>query len=107
MNGGGGGNVLLGGAGDDHLLGGNAGDILIGGVGSIHGTIFGSIFMVVIMELLQWGVIPLSEYYPKLLFDFAYIKESAFGLAICVFLIFEPNGIAYRWWQIKNYLRMV
>jgi MFS family permease len=29
------------------------GVILIGGVGSIHGTIFGSIFMVVVMELLQ------------------------------------------------------
>ena len=29
------------------------GVILIGGVGSIHGTIFGSIFMVVVMEVLQ------------------------------------------------------
>ena len=82
------------------------GVILIGGVGSIHGVIFGSMFMVVIMELLQIAVIPLSEYYPQLLFNFAYIKDSAFGLAICVFLIYEPNGIAYRWWQIKNYFNL-
>ena len=34
------------------------GVILIGGVGSIHGAIFGSMFMVVIMELLQMAVIP-------------------------------------------------
>jgi ABC-type branched-subunit amino acid transport system permease subunit len=54
--------------------------ILIGGVGSIHGAIFGSIFMVLVMEGLQWVVIPLSAYYPKLLFDFAYIKDGAFGL---------------------------
>lgn len=82
------------------------GVILIGGVGSIHGAIFGSIFMVVIMELLQAVVIPLSIYYPKLLFDFAYIKDAAFGLAICAFLIYEPNGLAYRWWQIKNYFNL-
>ena len=82
------------------------GVILIGGVGSVHGTIFGSIFMVVVMELLQMAVIPLSEYYPKVLVDFAYIKDMAFGLAICAFLIYEPNGLAYRWWQVKNYFNL-
>ena len=82
------------------------GVVLIGGAGSIHGTIFGSIFMVVVMELLQMAVIPLADTYPKLLVDFLFIKESAFGLAICVFLIFEPNGLAYRWWQAKNYFNL-
>jgi len=82
------------------------GVILIGGVGSIQGAIFGSIFMVVVMELLQMGVIPLAEFYPQILFDFAYIKDMAFGLAICGFLIYEPNGLAYRWWQAKNYFNL-
>lgn len=82
------------------------GVILIGGVGSIHGTIFGSLFMVLVMELLQLGVMPLADIYPKLLMDFLFIKEAAFGLAICAFLIFEPNGLAYRWWQIKNYFNL-
>jgi branched-chain amino acid transport system permease protein len=82
------------------------GVVLIGGVGSIHGAIFGSVFMVVIMELLQMAVLPLAEYYPKLLMDFAYVKDMAFGLAICAFLIYEPNGLAYRWWQIKNYFNL-
>ena len=82
------------------------GVILIGGVGSVHGTIFGSIFMVVVMELLQMAVIPLASSYPKLLMDFLFIKEAAFGLAICVFMIFEPNGLAYRWWQAKNYFNL-
>ena len=79
------------------------GVILIGGVGSLHGAIFGSIFMVVVMELLQLAIIPLADTYPKLLMDFLFIKEAAFGLAICIFMIFEPNGLAYRWWQMKNY----
>ncbi|MFP4475526.1 MAG: branched-chain amino acid ABC transporter permease [Desulfatibacillaceae bacterium] len=82
------------------------GVILIGGVGTIHGTFYGSLFMVVIVEALQWAVIPLADSYPKLLIDFAYLKEMAFGLAICAFLIFEPNGLAYRWWQLKNYFNL-
>ena len=82
------------------------GVILIGGVGSLYGAIFGSIFMVVVMELLQLAIIPFADTYPKLLMDFLFIKEAAFGLAICAFLIFEPNGLAYRWWQIKNYFNL-
>ena len=82
------------------------GVILIGGVGSIHGAIFGSIFMVVVMEVLQLAIMPLADTFPKLLIDFLFIKEAAFGLAICVFLIYEPNGLAYRWWQIKNYFNL-
>ncbi len=82
------------------------GVILIGGVGSIHGTIFGSLFMVVVMELLQVAVIPISDYYPQILMNFASLKDMAFGLAICAFLIYEPNGLAYRWWQVKNYFNL-
>jgi branched-chain amino acid transport system permease protein len=81
------------------------GVILIGGTG-IDGAIFGSMFMVIVMELLQAAVLPLSEYYPKLLVDFAFIKDAAFGLAICAFLIYEPRGLSYRWWQIKNYFNL-
>lgn len=82
------------------------GVILIGGVGSIHGAVFGSIFMVVVMEALQLAIIPLADTFPKLLMDFLFIKEAAFGLAICAFMIFEPKGLAYRWWQIKNYFNL-
>ena len=34
------------------------------------------------------------------------MKDAVFGLAIVVFLIYEPNGLAYRWWQIKNYFNL-
>lgn len=81
------------------------GVILIGGAG-IDGAIFGSIFMVIVMELLQIAAIPLSEYWPKIMFDFAFLKDAAFGLAICAFLIYEPRGLSYRWWQVKNYFNL-
>ena len=84
------------------------GVILIGGVGSIHGTIFGSIFMVVVMEVLQLFVLQFvdTSWGEKLFTDFLFLKEAAFGLAICIFMIFEPKGIAYRWWQMKNYFNL-
>ncbi|MFO7554539.1 MAG: branched-chain amino acid ABC transporter permease [Desulfobacterales bacterium] len=84
------------------------GVILIGGVGSIHGTVFGSIFMVVVMELLQLLVMRFVDttWGERLLTDFLFLKEAAFGLAICVFMIFEPKGLAYRWWQTKNYFNL-
>jgi branched-chain amino acid transport system permease protein len=84
------------------------GVILIGGVGSIHGTIFGSIFMVVVMEVLQLIIMYFvdTSWGSRLLMDFLFVKEAAFGLVICGFMIFEPNGIAYRWWQAKNYFNL-
>lgn len=82
------------------------GVILIGGVGSNYGTVFGSMFMVLVLEALKAILIPLTPIMPQLLEKFLYVKESAFGLAIVLFLIYEPNGLAYRWWQIKNYIHL-
>ena len=71
------------------------GVILIGGVGSIHGAIFGSLFMVVVMEILQLIIMQFADTAlgEKLFMDFLFVKEAAFGLAICAFMIFEPNVI--------------
>jgi branched-chain amino acid transport system permease protein len=82
------------------------GVILIGGVGSIHGTFFGALFMVLVMEALTLTVMSLSGIYPEFLMKINFVKEAAFGLAICGSLIYEPNGLAYRWWQIKNYFNL-
>lgn len=84
------------------------GVILIGGVGSMYGTVFGSIFMVLVMEILQLIVMQFADtsWGQRLFMDFLFVKEAAFGLAICAFMIFEPNGIAYRWWQSKNYFNL-
>ena len=82
------------------------GVILIGGVGSLHGVIFGSIFVTVLLERLQAAVIPLSDAFPALSTGFLYIKEGVFGLAIVLFLLYEPRGLAYRWQQLKNYFNL-
>ncbi len=88
------------------------GIILIGGVGSIQGLVFGSAFVVIVFKLLELGVLYLSgvmDQYPGLgdyFMKVVFFKESAFGLAIIFFLIYEPNGLAYRYWQLKNYFNL-
>jgi branched-chain amino acid transport system permease protein len=82
------------------------GVILIGGVGSLHGVVFGSLFVTGVLELLKFAVIPLAELFPALVERFLYVKEAAFGLAIILFLLYEPRGLAYRWQQLKNYFNL-
>lgn len=82
------------------------GVILIGGVGSLYGIVFGSAFMVIVLELLKLGAMALAPIYPVFFKEFLYFKEMFFGLSIILFLIYEPNGLAYRWWQFKNYIHL-
>ncbi|UCE53785.1 MAG: branched-chain amino acid ABC transporter permease [Desulfobacterales bacterium] len=84
------------------------GVILIGGVGSLHGVVFGAMFMVLVEEILRNGLVAMGGWMPELMLvgKFDYFRDSAFGLAIILFLIYEPNGISYRYWQIKNYFNL-
>jgi branched-chain amino acid transport system permease protein len=89
------------------------GIILIGGVGSIQGLVFGSAFVVLVFKLLEMSVLGFSDIvmqsYPSLGWmttKIIFFKESAFGLAIIFFLIYEPNGLSYRYWQLKNYFNL-
>ncbi len=82
------------------------GVILIGGAGSLYGVFYGSLFMVFVMEALKLILIPLGPIFPQLAMKFLFLKEATFGLAIAAFLIYEPNGLSYRWWQAKNYFNL-
>jgi branched-chain amino acid transport system permease protein len=89
------------------------GIILIGGVGSIQGLVFGSCFVVLVFKLLEMAVLYISgtlmashPYLGVIMTKIIFFKESAFGLAIIFFLIYEPNGLAYRYWQLKNYFNL-
>lgn len=91
------------------------GVILIGGVGSLYGAIYGAMFMTLVPEALKALLFVLTQspqlvaffpFIPMLLDKFLFVKEATFGLAIVLFLLFEPKGLAYRWWQIKNYIHL-
>ncbi len=86
------------------------GMIIIGGLGSVMGSLMGTVFMVLLPELMEgmvglmrstpWGDIP------AITNGLAFIKQAAVGLAIVLFLIFEPDGLAHRWQLIKSYWKL-
>jgi branched-chain amino acid transport system permease protein len=82
------------------------GMIIIGGLGSILGSILGAVFITLLPEVLRLGTSALSGAYPGLVELFASIKMGVFGLAIVLFLIFEPDGLAARWRTIRNYWKL-
>jgi branched-chain amino acid transport system permease protein len=85
----------------DHL-----GMIIIGGLGSVLGAVLGAIFITLLPEVLRLGTGALSDTYPGLVTLFASLKMGVFGLAIVLFLVFEPDGMAARWHRIKNYWKL-
>jgi branched-chain amino acid transport system permease protein len=80
--------------------------IIIGGMGSILGSILGAIFITGLPELLRLGSSRLSDVFPGLVGLFASLKLGVFGLAIVLFLVLEPDGLAARWHKIKTYWRL-
>jgi branched-chain amino acid transport system permease protein len=85
----------------DHL-----GMIIIGGLGSVLGSIFGAVFVTLLPEVLRLLTGALSDTYPQLVGLFAPLKSGLFGLAIVLFLVFEPDGMAARWHRIKAYWKL-
>ena len=85
----------------DHL-----GMIIIGGLGSVLGSLLGAVFITLLPEVLRLLTGALSDVYPGLVQLFASLRMGVFGLAIVLFLIFEPDGLAARWRSIRDYWRL-
>ncbi len=86
------------------------GMIIIGGLGSIAGTLMGTAFMVLLPEVMTWATSLLSgsaiDRALVLGNNVSYLREMAIGLAIVLFLIFEPDGLAHRWSQTRAYWKL-
>ena len=84
--------------------------IIIGGIGSVMGTLMGAAFMVLLPESMEWLSAMLRgstiDQVLALKNNIAFLREMAIGLIIVVFLIFEPDGLAHRWRQIKAYWKL-
>jgi branched-chain amino acid transport system permease protein len=84
--------------------------VIIGGTGSIMGTLMGTAFVVLLPEAMEWismelkgGVIDKAL---ALNNNLTFLREIAIGLVIIAFLVFEPDGLAHRWRQIKTYWKL-
>jgi branched-chain amino acid transport system permease protein len=84
--------------------------VIIGGIGSIMGTLMGTAFMVLLPESMGWLSAALRgssiDQMLGLKNNISFLRETVTGLIIIAFLIFEPDGLAHRWRQIKAYWKL-
>jgi branched-chain amino acid transport system permease protein len=82
--------------------------IIIGGLGSIPGAVFGAIFITLLNELLSGA----TQFFmnigalTKIALTIAPPREFIFGLAIVLFIIFEPKGLAELWRIVRSSFRL-
>jgi branched-chain amino acid transport system permease protein len=82
--------------------------IIIGGLGSIPGSVFGAVFIVLLNETLTHITDILMNLGTSVgaAITIAPLKEFVFGLAIVIFIIFEPKGIAEVWRIVRSSFRL-
>ncbi|MGK0258300.1 MAG: branched-chain amino acid transport system permease protein [Candidatus Azotimanducaceae bacterium] len=71
--------------------------VVVGGVGSLHGVIFGAIFI----GLLPQGIAIFRDATPAAVAQIPGLEPAIFGLILILFLIYEPEGINGRWRKIR------
>jgi len=64
--------------------------VIIGGLASVEGSIMGAAFVILV---------------PQLFTSFREMVPVVFGVAILIVLIFEPYGLAGRWFKTRLYFR--
>ena len=73
--------------------------VVIGGLGSLHGVIYGAMFI----GLLPQGIALLRDTLPPAVAQIPGLEPGVFGLILVLVLIYEPLGIYGRWLKIRNY----
>jgi branched-chain amino acid transport system permease protein len=100
--------------------------IIIGGIGSLHGAVLGSIFVVMVDPCLTL----LKDDFPPMVAGFARglgasgsaasslegtlarlagaagLKGAIYGIIIVLFIIFEPYGLYGRWLKMQHYFQL-
>jgi len=82
--------------------------IIIGGLGSIPGSVFGTIFIITLNEILSLATEFLMNIGAStgMAITIAPLREFVYGLAIILFIIFEPKGLAEVWRIVRSSFRL-
>lgn len=76
--------------------------VVVGGLGSLHGVIFGAIFI----GLLPQGIAMARDALPPIIGQLPGLEPGIFGLILILFLVYEPLGIYGRWLKIRQYFEL-
>ncbi len=82
--------------------------IIIGGLGSIPGALFGTVFITLLNEGLRWvtDMIMNMGGLAGVELTLAPLREFVFGLAIVLFILFEPKGLAEVWRIVRSNFKL-
>ena len=73
--------------------------VFIGGLGSLHGAIFGAIFISVLPQAIALA----RDSLPFGIGRLPGLEPSLFGLILVLVIMFEPSGINGRWMKLKRW----
>ena len=76
--------------------------VFIGGLGSLHGAVLGAIFIIVLPQ----AIVVMRDALPRAIAEQAGLEAGLFGLALILFMIFEPRGLYGIWFRARHYLRL-
>ncbi len=76
--------------------------VIIGGMGSVLGALLGTVFVIVFPYAIEaaMNALGLSDRLASLVFA---VNYAAFGLAMILFLVFEPQGLVGMWRRAQNW----
>jgi branched-chain amino acid transport system permease protein len=76
--------------------------VVVGGLGSLHGAVYGAVFIIVLPELI--GVA--KDHLPAGVAGQPGLKSLLFGLVIIGFMLLEPLGVYGRWRKVQLYFQL-
>ena len=76
--------------------------VVVGGLGTIHGAIFGAVFVGLLPQVIAIA----KDYLPHSIGEFPGLEPGLFGIIMVLFIIFEPMGLYGRWIKLKLYFQM-
>ncbi|MEW6172254.1 MAG: branched-chain amino acid ABC transporter permease [Bacillota bacterium] len=80
--------------------------IIIGGLGSVMGSIYGAVFIILMPIGIRAAAGFVGTFFPDIQNLLLAAQTGFFGLIVILFLIFEPEGLAKLWNDVKNYFRL-
>ena len=76
--------------------------IVVGGLGSVHGAVFGAVFLISMPQLIALG----KDFLPTAIGQAPGLQGVVFGIVLIAFVLFEPMGIYGRWLKIRTWLQI-
>ncbi|MBI5067410.1 MAG: branched-chain amino acid ABC transporter permease [Deltaproteobacteria bacterium] len=80
--------------------------IIVGGLGSVQGTLLGTVFITLVPEGLKVLTQAVRPFAPDAMSYLFPLRDILFGAMIVAFLIFEPHGLAEVWRRIRRFFAL-